>query len=115
MATSCPVTVSATPAQPLPPPARTHHPWGYSGEPCYVYVGRNRPQRLSVSAPTRSRFPKRKLRVLPFVLRDKFQHRRLATIYCCQTALEGRDNLLRIGDSFTVRAHGLCDLRELTG
>ncbi len=68
------------------------------------------PGRACASAPWPSRLPKRKLRVLSFVTRDKFQHRRLATLHCGEAALEGRDNLLRIGDFFTVRAHGLCHL-----
>jgi hypothetical protein len=60
-----------------------------------------------------SHLPKRKLRVLPFVPRDKFEHRRLSTIHRGQAACEGRDDVLRIGDAFTIRAQGLGNLRAL--
>jgi len=67
-----------------------------------------------VFATTRSRLPKRKLRVLPLVCRDEFQYRRLPTIDRGQAALQGRDDLLRRSDAFAVRAHGLSDFGERT-
>src|SRR5215471_1269563 len=40
--------------------------------------------------------------------RDTFQHRRLPTVHRRQAALEGGDDVVRIGDAFTVGTHGLC-------
>src|SRR5712691_5142246 len=63
----------------------------------------------------RSRLLKGKLRVFPLVCRDEFHYRRLPAVDRGQYALEGGDDLLWVGDAFTVRTHCLGDLREPAG